>query len=76
MQEDALSPHETALLRRRNFLLQASGGLGALALASMLDKKAEANPQSPILNPQSQIQNRRLRGGAPRAAENPREGAP
>lgn len=50
---DALSPQEKALLRRRNFLLQASGGLGALAMSTMLSEESSANPQSTIHNPQS-----------------------
>lgn len=51
--EDPLSPQERALLQRRNFLMQASGGLGALALSSILNEEASANPQSAVRNPQS-----------------------
>jgi hypothetical protein len=40
--EDSFSPQEKALLQRRNFLLQASGGLGALALSSILADHAFA----------------------------------
>src|SRR5207244_10634225 len=51
--EESFSPKEKALLRRRNFLMQASGGLGALALSSILNENASANPQSAIRDPQS-----------------------
>src|SRR6185503_18613856 len=37
---EQLSPDEWALLNRRNFLMQAGGGLGAIALASMLAEDA------------------------------------
>jgi len=35
-EREELSPEKRALINRRNFLMQASGGLGAVALASML----------------------------------------
>ncbi|HEX9003973.1 MAG TPA: DUF1501 domain-containing protein [Blastocatellia bacterium] len=42
--EEKLSPKEKALLQRRNFLMQASGGLGSLALTSMLGEELLASP--------------------------------
>ena len=46
--QNPLSPKEQALLRRRNFLLQASGGLSALALSSMLSQDAVAGSDDPL----------------------------
>ena len=47
---DSLSPNELALLQRRNFLAQASGGLGALALAALLDERVVAQ-QPAVIGP-------------------------
>jgi Protein of unknown function (DUF1501) len=38
--KETLSPETRALIKRRNFLMQASGGLSAIALASMLSEDA------------------------------------
>ncbi|MFN0084885.1 MAG: DUF1501 domain-containing protein [Blastocatellia bacterium] len=38
--EERLSPKEAALVRRREFLMQAGGGLGSIALTSLLAEEA------------------------------------
>ena len=41
-------------ISRRDFLARAGGGIGSLALASLLAESASSNPQSAIRNPQSE----------------------
>ena len=49
--QDSLSPQEQATLDRRNFLAQASGGLGAIALSSILSENGFAADGSKIPDP-------------------------
>ncbi len=45
--EDTFSPKEKSLLQRRNFLMQAGGGLGSLALTSLLADDLLAQDKTP-----------------------------
>ncbi len=45
--DERFSPNEAAMLRRRDFLLQTSGGLGSIALASLLAGGASGQDRPP-----------------------------
>src|SRR5687768_4060958 len=51
---DAEHTNSKSIVSRREFLARAGGGIGSLALASLIAESTSANPQSAFSNPESE----------------------